>query len=109
MSDFRLEINTRAAMNAINSAKERALTKIGLVVQDDARLRSPVDTGNLRGSIDHKVNVSDDSVAIGTNLKYGIFVEKGTSRQKAQPYLEPAATENRGLIERIAREELGRI
>ena len=33
---------------------------------------------------------------IGTNIEYGPYVELGTSRQRAQPYLRPAYDEKRG-------------
>ena len=33
---------------------------------------------------------------IGTNIEYGPYVELGTSRQSAQPYLRPAYDEKRG-------------
>lgn len=32
---------------------------------------------------------------IGTNIEYGRFVELGTSKQRAQPYLRPALDEKR--------------
>ena len=32
---------------------------------------------------------------IGTNIEYGPYVELGTSRQRAQPYLRPALDEKR--------------
>jgi len=33
---------------------------------------------------------------IGTNIEYGPYVELGTSRMRAQPYLRPAYDEKRG-------------
>ena len=33
---------------------------------------------------------------IGTNIEYGLYVELGTSRQRAQPYIRPAYDEKRG-------------
>jgi HK97 gp10 family phage protein len=82
----------------------RALTQIGLYVEGEAKLRCPVDTGNLRGSIDNKVIESDLSVIVGTNVEYALNVEKGTRRQRAKPYLTPAVEENinniRTIVER---------
>ena len=36
----------------------------------------------------------DEAVYIGTNVEYAPYVENGTSRQKARPFLKPAATEH---------------
>jgi HK97 gp10 family phage protein len=94
---------------AITEAEKRALEAIGLFVEGEAKLRCPVDTGNLRGSRDHKVDESKIGVIVGTNVEYAIFVEKGTSRQTAQPYLTPAVEENIDKIKRITNQYLGRL
>ena len=39
---------------------------------------------------------SKASARIGTNIEYGPYVELGTSKQRAQPYLRPAYDEKRG-------------
>lgn len=47
-------------------------------------------------------NDEDDSVLIGTNVFYAPYVEMGTSKTKAQPFLKPAITDHmqefKGLI-----------
>ena len=48
--------------------------------------------GRLANSITHQVG--DKEVAISTNVEYASYVELGTSRQKPQPYLRPAATDH---------------
>lgn len=88
--------------NEYQQQKWRILEKIGLYVEGETKVRCPVDTGNLRNSYDHEVNRDKESVTIGTNVEYAIFVEKGTSRQRAQPHLEPAVRDNRRAIQRIA-------
>lgn len=41
-----------------------------------------------------KINIESDAVyVVGTNVKYSIFVEYGTSRMAAQPYFRPAIRE----------------
>ena len=51
-----------------------------------------VRTGRLRGSITWRQGVDSISpfVDVGTAVFYGPFVELGTSRMKARPYLKPA-------------------
>jgi HK97 gp10 family phage protein len=62
----------------------------------DAKTLAPVDTGNLKNSIGfsdlRKVGRSGSLVVeIGPSANYGLFVEMGTSRMAAQPYMGPAA------------------
>ncbi len=45
-------------------------------------------TGTLRRSITHEV--VGDVGRVGTNVEYGIFIELGTSKMSASPYLRPA-------------------
>lgn len=47
----------------------------------------PVDTGRLRASI--RVETSDDGFELSADTPYAAFVEYGTVRQRAQPYLRP--------------------
>lgn len=81
----------------------------------DAKLLAPVDTGNLRASIGHSdlrtVGQSGDmSVEIGPTANYGVFLELGTSRMPAQPFMGPAADRNEGpfaqALAKIAEEGL---
>ena len=72
----------------------------------DGTVRPTVDTGRLVNSITHAVE-NETTVAIGTNVEYAAYVEMGTSRMKAQPYLEPAVmdhtSEYQDIVERYLR------
>ncbi len=88
----------------INSIRQRILDKLELVgahVEGEAKTRCPVDTGNLRQSITHKVNDAEASVRIGTNVEYAAHVEFGTIKMNTQPYLRPALLENKQAIGKI--------
>lgn len=89
------------------AARERSLEKIGLVAEGYAKRLCPVDTGRLRNSITHEVE--DDSVYIGSNVEYAPDVELGTRKQKAQPFLKPAATERSETFNRIIKSEFAAI
>lgn len=47
-------------------------------VQDIITSESRVDTGAMRNSISHLVDINDQSVYIGTNIEYAIYHEFGT-------------------------------
>lgn len=65
----------------------------GKDVQDDARRRVPVLSGALRKGITVRVQRAAMTASVGTHTGpfYGWFVENGTSRQAAQPFLHPAS------------------
>ena len=89
---------------ALQQAKERTLEGVGVFLDGEATVRCPVDTGNLRGSINYQTNTADKSVTIGTPVEYGIYVEKGTYKMQAQPFLEPAIMENYPRIKQLVSE-----
>ena len=78
-----------------------ALTAVGHFVVGSAKMNTPIDTGNLRDSLDFRVGGAKKSVAIGTNVEYAQFIEKGTSKSTAQPFITPAVEENVESIQAI--------
>jgi HK97 gp10 family phage protein len=105
--------------NLSNADLTTPLTNACLLVENEAKRKCPVDTGQLRQSITHKIegNVG----VVGTNVEYAPYVEYGTGKYavagngrqtpwayqdtetgewiwtegaKAQPFLEPALLEN---------------
>ena len=70
-------------------AKTRAdLFRLAIIVQNEARRMAPVDTGRLRASI--TVKRTPDGAVVGSNVEYAPYVEYGTSKMAAQPFLRPA-------------------
>lgn len=120
----------------IDEACLRALERIGMQAVGYAMNLCPVDTGDLRNSIDHRVVENDEhsyaACYIGTPKEYGIYVELGTGMyypggrkepwayqdgkgewhfthgQKAQPYLKPAVADHIQTYQNIAEDELGK-
>lgn len=103
VSNVRLTDNTKLIKNATDQQIEAALEAIGLKVEGYAKLICPVDTGRLRNSITHVVKTNEKTVYIGTNVEYAAAVECGTSRQRPQPYLNPAATQHTDEYKTIAK------
>lgn len=70
-------------------AVERVLSKTAFDTEALAKVYAPVDTGNLMNSIAAD-KVRDMTWRVTANADYAIYVELGTRRMDADPYLEPA-------------------
>jgi HK97 gp10 family phage protein len=80
--------------------------------KEEASRRAPVDTRKLKDSIIIQTVEDNELVTeakVGPNKKafYGMFVEYGTRRVKAQPFLRPAFDENQDKIHEVITEKLG--
>ena len=102
-----IQDNTEQVVDGIDSAIGIALETIGLLAENYAAKKCPFVTGNLRGSITYEVDAGDNAVYIGTNVEYAPYVELGTSRQKAQPFLWPAASEHGAQYRQVLKKALG--
>lgn len=70
----------------------------GILVQNGARVRCPVDTGRLRSSINVEGPVIVNGVAgvrVGTIVEYAIFVHEGTRYMVGRPFLRDALADAR--------------
>lgn len=79
--------------NALTQEIITALMRGGMIIETDAKRRCPVDTGRLRASLTTDVERERKTtfvLKVGTNVEYASFVENGTSRMAAQPFLRPA-------------------
>jgi HK97 gp10 family phage protein len=84
--------------------RERVASLVAKTAEDivaDAKRNAPVRTGFLRNSIesdvDRKGNASFSRITATIRVKasYGIFVEIGTRKMAAQPFLIPAVESSR--------------
>lgn len=127
--------NSRACKNAIKEANIKWLKVAALVIQSQAKALVPVDTSNLKTSIDNKIVVSKLEAYIGTNCEYAIYVEFGTGEfaengqgrkggwvyintegkavftrgMKSQPYLRPAYRANKEALRQLLNKYLSEI
>ena len=130
MASENFQSNKGEVMKHLTAQEERALEAIGVFIEGEAISRARVDMGNLKSSITHKVDASDLSVQVGTNVEYAIYVEKGTGRyaedgkgratpwvytnrhgdrifthgSKPYPFLTPAIEQNIGKIRQLAKD-----
>ena len=68
------------SMAEIEDEMFQSVDQCGEFVRDDARLRVPVDTGDLRKSIDHTTRKENGEIVseIHTNSDHAVYVEFGT-------------------------------
>ena len=59
---------------------------------DRAKGSEPIRSGSYSGSIPE--SKGKHYVAVGSNTEYAAYVEKGTSKTRAQPFLQPAIENN---------------
>lgn len=100
------ENNIKLVQENIGNAIIKALEEIGVTAENYAAKLCPVDTGRLRASISHIIAPDEQAVYIGTNVEYAQAVELGTSKQEAQPYLKPAATDHKDKYQKILNDNL---
>ena len=94
------------------SVTRKALRAGGLVIREAAKARVPVDEGELRDGL-HVVMRTEGGqpvakVATAKKTFWGHFIEFGTVKMAARPFLRPAADEKRGEVVRVVREKLWR-
>ncbi len=77
----------------VNNARRGGLTAAALIVEGEAVMRCPVDTGNLRASITH--DVGEDEAKVGTNVEYAPYVEY------EQAFLRTALDNNKSRVEKM--------
>lgn len=70
----------------------RDLARRAVKVDRAAKRGCPVDTGRLRSSIGWELGADAGGLlaVVGTDVEYAPYVELGTSRMAAQPFLRPA-------------------
>ena len=91
----RVTINT-GALNVLLASPtgptSRYLLRQGILVSNRAKVLCPVDTGRLRASIgvSQQFTPAGAVTTVGSNVEYSLYVELGTRRMRARPYLRPA-------------------
>lgn len=82
-----------AITRAFKQDATKELLKVLLKIEMRAKALAPVDTGRLRSSIGHEIGTIGGEVAgtVGTNVEYAGYLEFGTYKMSARPFLRPAA------------------
>lgn len=87
---------------------EEVVAEYAEKIWEEAQKKVPVDTGNLRSTIEIRLTKSvfrGIRAKVGTDkTKYAIHVEYGTQKMDAQPYMRPAFEKYRdAFIEEITK------
>lgn len=115
--------NTDAIIKATDEAIYDALKTIGDKAADYAAALAPVDTSNLKNSMDSEVDISEKAVYVGTEVEYAPYVEFGHHQEvgryvpaigarlvkefvPAQPFLKPAIQNHLDEYKNILETEL---
>jgi len=73
------------------AGKVRDAVLIGAyAIEADAKENCPVDLGTTKGSIDVRPEDGGFAARIGPHTHYAIYIEMGTVRMAARPFLMPA-------------------
>lgn len=109
--------NLDAVLKELTTKVQKALALVGAEARTRASENAPRRTGLLARSYGFAVSEDEDAVYVGAmnsvfrddgKEPYAAYVELGTSRQKAQPHLEPAIMDNidvyKNIIEKTLRE-----
>lgn len=68
-------VNTAEVNAKLNTALQQTFEEWGLLAERYAKYDCPVDTGRLRSSIMHQVDMQQKAAVIGTNVEYAASVE----------------------------------
>lgn len=79
-----------AAVEAVSKSRPK---EIADKIAASARVRAPVDTGFLRSSIGSRSVEAGKTAEVFAGADYAAYVEYGTYKMAAQPFLEPAVNE----------------
>ena len=119
MADVTFTSHKEEAMKAVSEAMARALEICGGKAETYAKELAPVGTpestgipgyhgGTLRNSITHE-QLDEKTEIIASAVKYAPYVEFGTYKMKARPFMRPAAENHRQEYSQVIERELAKV
>lgn len=104
-----LEDQLEQALIAVGiTAESNAKKEITRAVYDTPESKTYVRTGRLRNSLTHSVEMNEKAVYIGSAVEYAAYVELGTIRMRARPYLRPAVANYTDEYKNLIKQALSR-
>ena len=119
MADVTFTSHKEEAIKAVSEAMARALEICGGKAETYAKELAPVGTpestgipgykgGTLRNSITHE-QLDEKTEIIASAVKYSPYVEFGTYKMKARPFMRPAAENHRQEYSQVIERELAKV
>lgn len=90
----------------VREAVKHQVGESALKIQEEAKKRAPVDTGALRNSITVDFYEQGLAAQIGPHMPYAPYVEHGTRKMAARPFLSPAFEAERPRFEKGIRKAI---
>ena len=118
--EISLTDNSDLIKDALEDQVEQALTAVGITAENNAKReitravydtpesKTYVRTGRLRNSLTHSVAMNEKAVYVGRAVEYAAYVELGTSRMRARPYLRPAVANYTDEYKNLVKQALSR-
>lgn len=101
---MKTKVNTSAVLEEVKTRARLCLHAVAPGILRSAIRIVPVDTGNLQRSIE--AIYEGETLHVGSQVHYAAYVEGGTPKMAAQPYLRPALMENLPKIEKAFKKNL---
>lgn len=89
------DLEKRLKKNVNMSDVKKVVKQNGAELQSKVQENAPVDTGNLKRSIELGIEDSGFTAKVSPTAEYAPYIEYGTRFMEAQPYLRPALNEQK--------------
>lgn len=108
VADVTILDNSKEVLAASERAIYAALTKIGISAKQNIQQiildKDIFDTGDTYRTIDYQVNEQNKSVTVGAQMWYSPFLEFGTHKMPARPFIKPGILEHVSEYKEIVEE-----
>lgn len=83
----RVEIDSSKVDSLLNNIYEDKLPPIATAIESTCKIECPVKTGALQADIKSEVDTANKVIFVGNDLEYSVYVNLGTRKTVANPYL----------------------
>lgn len=94
--------------NSTTRQVEKVIQDTGKAIVRDAKAVVPVDTGKLKRSI-RVVSTSKLRVTVEAQANHASYVEYGTYKMAARPYMTPAVIRNKAVMDKKLKQIMAKV
>lgn len=88
--NFTVIDNSDEVYRMIQDSEEKVLDQIAKFIGEKMDLYAPVASGYLKSQNEVSVDISNKTITPKNDSDYSGYVEKGTSKMRAQPFITPS-------------------